>query len=155
MMINEFIERTGFKPTEYYYHAEIEREYEASDMDKDKWCKQWLKNGGIQKAYDAMCKDAAANKLKVDAYEKRITFLQNKEAELTEEVEALRDDRVERINERMELIEFLINSAEKWSASDIREKVIEMIGAKEYIRYKLEHDLNLWELDKELIMTLI
>ena len=155
MMINEFIERTGFKPTEYYYHAEIEREYEASDMDKDKWCKQWLKNGGIQKAYDAMCKDAAANKLKVDAYEKRITFLQNKEAELTEEVEALRDDRVERINERMELIEFLINSAEKWSATDIREKVIEMIGAKEYIRYKLEHDLNLWELDKELIMTLI
>lgn len=155
MMINEFIERTGFKPTEYYYHAEIEREYEASDMDKDKWCKQWLKNGGIQKAYDAMCKDAAANKLKVDAYEKRITFLQNKEAELTEEVEALRDDRVERINERMELIEFLINSAEKWSATDIREKVIEMIGAKEYIRYKLEHDLNLWELDKELIMKLI
>lgn len=155
MMINEFIERTGFKPTEYYYHAEIEREYEASDMDKDKWCKQWLKNGGIQKAYDAMCKDAAANKLKVDAYEKRITFLQNKEAELTEEVEALRDDRVERINERMDLIEFLINSAEKWSATDIREKVIEMIGAKEYIRYKLEHDLNLWELDKELIMTLI
>jgi len=155
MMINEFIERTGFKPTEYYYHAEIEREYEASDMDKDKWCKLWLKNGGIQKAYDAMCKDAAANKLKVDAYEKRITFLQNKEAELTEEVEALRDDRVERINERMELIEFLINSAEKWSATDIREKVIEMIGAKEYIRYKLEHDLNLWELDKELIMKLI
>ena len=155
MMINEFIERTGFKPTEYYYHAEIEHEYEASDMDKDKWCKQWLKNGGIQKAYDAMCKDAAANKLKVDAYEKRVTFLQNKEAELTEEVEALRDDRVERINERMDLIEFLINSAEKWSATDIREKVIEMIGAKEYIRYKLEHDLNLWELDKELIMTLI
>lgn len=155
MMINEFIERTGFKPTEYYYHAEIEREYEASDMDKDKWCKLWLKNGGIQKAYDAMCKDAAANKLKVDAYEKRITFLQNKEAELTEEVEALMDDRVERINERMELIEFLINSAEKWSATDIREKVIEMIGTKEYIRYKLEHDLNLWELDKELIMKLI
>ena len=155
MMINEFIERTGFKPTEYYYHAEIEREYEASDMDKDKWCKQWLKNGGIQKAYDAMCKDAAAHKLKVDAYEKRITFLQNKEAELTEEVEALRDDRVERINERMDLIEFLINSAEKWSATDIREKVIEMTGAKEYIRYKLEHDLNLWELDKELIMKLI
>lgn len=155
MMINEFIERTGFKPTEYYYHAEIEREYEASDMDKDKWCKLWMKNGGIQKAYDAMCKDAAANKLKVDAYEKRITFLQNKEAELTEEVEALRDDRVERINERMDLIEFLINSAEKWSATDIREKVIEMIGAKEYIRYKLEHDLNLWELDKEMIMTLI
>ena len=155
MMINEFVDLTGFKPTDDYYHTEIEPIYERSDMDKRDWCKQWKKNGGIQKAYDTMCKDAAANKLKVDAYEKRITFLQNKEAELTEEVEALRDDRVERINERMELIEFLINSAEKWSASDIREKVIEMIGAKEYIRYKLEHDLNLWELDKELIMTLI
>jgi hypothetical protein len=162
MMINEFIERTGFKPTEYYYHAEIEREYEASDMDKDKWCKQWLKNGGIQKAYDAMCKDAAANKLKVDAYEKRITFLQDKEVDLTEKFEDCKqklfdaNQTIEKLNnERRDLIEFLINSAEEWGASDIRERVISMIGAKEYIRYKIEHDLRLWDLDKKLIMELI
>ena len=58
-------------------------------------------------------------------------------------------------NERKNLIEFLINSAEEWGASDIRERVISMIGAKEYIRYKIEHDLRLWDLDKKLIMTLI
>ena len=162
MMINEFVDLTGFKPTEDYYHKEIEPIYERSDMDKRDWCKQWKKNGGIQKAYDAMCKDAAANFCKVNAYEKRITFLQDKEADLTEKFEDCKqklfdaNQAIEKFNnERKDLIEFLINSAEEWGASDIRERVISMIGAKEYIRYKIEHDLRLWDLDKKLIMELI
>lgn len=153
MTIQEFTDRTGFAPTESYYHSVIEPEYMASsENDKDKWCKAWKRNGGIQKAYDAICKDAAANKLKVDAYEKRITFLQNKEAELTEEVEALRDDRVERINERMDLIEFLIGISERYSSSELRELIINEIGFKAYIAYKLENDMNIWQLDKDAII---
>lgn len=162
MMINEFVDLTGFKPTEDYYHKEIEPIYERSDMDKRDWCKQWKKNGGIQKAYDAMCKDAAANFCKVYSYEERITFLQDKEADLTEKFEDCKqklfdaNQAIEKLNnERKDLIEFLINSAEEWGASDIRERVISMIGAKEYIRYKIEHDLRLWDLDKKLIMELI
>ena len=50
MLISEFIDRTGFRPTEDYYHTVIEPEYNASNLDKDAWCKQWKKNGGIQKA---------------------------------------------------------------------------------------------------------
>ena len=46
MMINEFVDLTGFKPTDDYYHTEIEPIYERSDMDKRDWCKQWKKNGG-------------------------------------------------------------------------------------------------------------
>lgn len=48
MMISEFIERTGFEPTAAEYR-EIEAEYMGCDIDKDKFCRQWKKNGGIQR----------------------------------------------------------------------------------------------------------
>lgn len=47
MMIEEFISRTGVTPSAAEY-AEIEKEYMAADIDKDKFCKLWKKNGGIQ-----------------------------------------------------------------------------------------------------------
>ncbi len=48
MMKSEFIERTGFEPTASEY-KEIEQEYMGCDIDKDKFCKEWVKNGGIQR----------------------------------------------------------------------------------------------------------
>lgn len=48
MMMSEFIERVGFEPTAAEYE-EIEREYMGCDVDKDKFCKDWKKNGGIQR----------------------------------------------------------------------------------------------------------
>lgn len=48
MMMTEFIERVGFEPTAAEY-AEIEQEYMGCDVDKDKFCKEWKKNGGIQR----------------------------------------------------------------------------------------------------------
>ena len=39
--------------------------------------------------------------------------------------------------ERKCLSNFLIDQAEKWSASDLREKAITMIGEREYLRRKL------------------
>ena len=48
MMMSEFIERTKFEPTTAEY-AEIEAEYMGCDIDKDKFCKEWVKNGGIQR----------------------------------------------------------------------------------------------------------
>lgn len=46
MMKSEFIERTGFEPTAEEYD-EIEREYMGCNADKDAFCKQWKKQGGI------------------------------------------------------------------------------------------------------------
>ena len=54
MMIEEFIRLTGFTPDQDYYTNVIEQEYMNSDMDKREWCKKWLEDGGIQKAYIAM-----------------------------------------------------------------------------------------------------
>lgn len=52
MLLEEFSKLTGFKPDQEYYHAYIEPEYLESDLDKISWCKQWVKNGGIQKVYN-------------------------------------------------------------------------------------------------------
>lgn len=49
MMISEFIERTGFEPTYVEYLNDIEPEYMGTEMDKDAFCKQWKKNGGISR----------------------------------------------------------------------------------------------------------
>lgn len=48
MMMCEFIERTGFEPTAAEY-AEIEAEYMGCDVDKDVFCRNWKRNGGIQR----------------------------------------------------------------------------------------------------------
>ena len=48
MMKSEFIERVEFEPTVAEYE-EIEAEYMGTDIDKDQFCKEWKKNGGIQR----------------------------------------------------------------------------------------------------------
>lgn len=53
--------------------------------------------------------------------------------------------------ERKCLANFLIEQAEKWSASDLREKAIAMIGEKEYIRRKIAKGYNLWDADKKIL----
>lgn len=53
--------------------------------------------------------------------------------------------------ERKCLANFLIDQAEKWSASDLRERAISMIGEREYLRIKLAKGYNLWDLDKKLL----
>ncbi len=44
-----------------------------------------------------------------------------------------------------------MDQAEKWSASDLREKAIAMIGEKEYLRRKIAKGYNLWDADKKLL----
>lgn len=139
MLISEFIDRTGFRPTDEYYHEVIEAEYEKSPLTKDEWCKQWKKNGGIQIAYNAMCAKATRDYHVISALETEIK---------TMKIESER----ERDTERDAMAIFLIEQAEKWSATDLRAKAIEMMGAKAYLRYKIEHNISLWEMDKELLI---
>lgn len=57
--------------------------------------------------------------------------------------------------EKDRLADFLIAQAEKWSASDLREKAIEMLGDREYIRRKVTRGFNLWYDDRELINEIL
>lgn len=58
-------------------------------------------------------------------------------------------------DERRRMADFLIEQAEKWSAGDLREKAIAMIGEKDYLRRKIEKGFNLWDADKELLMLVL
>lgn len=55
MTRQEFIDRTGFTPTEDHFKA-IHEEYMAAGagVDKDAFCESWLKNNGPQQVYDWM-----------------------------------------------------------------------------------------------------
>jgi len=53
MTQQEFEQRTGFITTPELY-AEIEAEYMASELDKDKFCKVWIKQGGIEEMSNRM-----------------------------------------------------------------------------------------------------
>ena len=57
--------------------------------------------------------------------------------------------------ERKCLTNLLIDQAEKWSASDLRDKAISMIGEKEYLHRKIFRNFNLWEVDKDLLLELL
>ena len=56
MLLSEFIERTKFQVTAECYHEFIEPEYKGSTLDKDEWCKQWKRQGGISRAYTWQCR---------------------------------------------------------------------------------------------------
>lgn len=155
MLISEFIDRTGFRPTEDYYHTVIEPEYEKSDLDKDVWCKQWKKNGGIQKAYDAMKEDAA------NEFCKNLS-LEEENKKLREQITSLRDENKDLSKTNEELISdndahialmySLIDISERSSSAELRAVIINEIGFKNYIAYKFEHDFNIWQLDRDAII---
>lgn len=159
MLISEFIDRTGFRPTEDYYHTVIEPEYNRSNLDKDAWCKQWKKNGGIQKAYDAMCKQAAREYLRVLSLEEdnknlrnQIDSLRSDNKDLSNTNKQLLNDRKERIDERIAMAYELLEISETYSSAELRNIVIDIIGFKAYISYKFEHDKNIWQLDRDEII---
>lgn len=158
MLISEFIDRTGFRPTEDYYRTEIEPEYNRSNLNKDEWCKQWKKDGGIQKAYNAMCHQAGNDYAQVLTLQGRVKELEEHNGKLIDECNQLyaAKARLEDIEaEKIEMTVFIIEQAEKYGSNELREKAIEIMGAKEYIAYKIDHEINLWQLDKDLILQLL
>lgn len=159
MLISEFIDRTGFRPTEDYYHTEIEPEYNRSNLDKDAWCKQWKKNGGIQKAYDALCRQASneyANVLSLESKNRELNkMIASMDEDLTKYKElsetAMSDLNAAQEREQSMMYE-LLEISEKYSSAELREIVINAIGFKAYISYKFEHDKNIWQLDRDEII---
>lgn len=159
MLISEFIDRTGFRPTEDYYHTVIEPEYNRSNLDKDAWCKQWKKNGGIQKAYDAL-KEQAANEYA------NVMSLESKNRELNKMIASMNEDltvckeRLETVisdlnaaqEREQSMIYELLEISEKYSSAELREIVINAIGFRAYIAYKFEHDMAIWQLDRDKII---
>lgn len=122
----EFIDRTGLTPTDEEY-VTIEAIYMAAEsLDKDEFCREYKKHGNSS----------------------LVKSLFNEVKKMNDLVNTAND--LER-----EYVIFLIEQAEKWSASDLRDKAIAMLGAKEYLIYKLDRGFNLWEADKQLMIKML
>lgn len=83
MLQSEFIERTGLQVTAECYHEFIEPEYDGSTLNKDEWCKQWKRNGGIAKAYSWQVRHDAEKLQKMEdaSNENRALKLRNERLE--------------------------------------------------------------------------
>lgn len=109
MMRSEFIERTKFEPTcdEYY---EIEQEYMGCDVDKDQFCKQWLKAGGVQRLSRMRARriEELEHDLHMEdrAKRRRIEELKNDNNELCRQL----DEAQERIKRLMAQLETIKNA---------------------------------------------
>lgn len=111
----------------------------AGEMDKDTFCADW-------KQTDLTTSNiASALTLEVEQLQGALASA-NKAYENAER--GMRDF-------ADQMADFLILQAEKWSATDLREKAIKMVGFQEYIRRRLEFGFDLWEADRaELIKIL-
>ena len=158
MLQQEFEERVGFTVTSDCYHECIEPEYDASKLEKDEWCKQWKKDHGIQRAYSWMAK-------RVEELEKSIkemgNVLADNEAKVQEiddlktSLESVSNSLASRNKQLSELLCFMIEQSNAYSSTELRAKAIELMGAKEYLRYKLANNLTLWEADRNMLMDII
>ena len=160
MLYSEFTKLVGFEVDDRYYNDVVEHEYCESDIDKQEWCKQWKKNGGIQKAYDWMKKQKDNYQSLFSKYCDDLNACIDERNELRHENHELKNEvaglnrKIENWEQgRKELVEFMIDRSEAMTDPELRLRCINMVGPKEYIRYKMEQGYNLWELDKELILN--
>lgn len=158
MLQQEFEERVGFTVTSDCYHECIEPEYNASKLGKDEWCKQWKKDHGIQRAYSWMAK-------RVEELEKRTKEMGNiladneaKENEIKQlrtELETVSNSLAERNKQLSDLNIFIIEQSNAYSSPELRDKAIKLMGAENYLRYKLMNNLTLWEADRNMLVDII
>lgn len=99
MTKQEFIERTGFTPIDANF-ALIHEEYmeAGQNVGKDQFCKEWLRNGGPQRAYDwarqvgaSAVADMLTVKAERDDLSERMKSLVAKDTELVNENHKLVD----------------------------------------------------------------
>ena len=158
MLQSEFEERVGFTVTSDCYHECIEPEYNASKLEKDEWCKQWKKDHGIQRAYSWMAK--RVEELEKFTEEMGNVFADNEAKtqeidDLKTSLESVSDSLASRNKQLSELLCFMIEQSNAYSSTELRAKAIELMGAKEYLRYKLANNLTLWEADRNLLIEVI
>ena len=158
MLQQEFEERVNFTVTEECYHEFIEPEYAASKLDKDEWCKQWKKDHGIQRAYSWMAKRVEALKKSNSHMSAAIAASNDKEkenADLKHELQIISDSLAARNKQISDLCIFIIEQSNSYSSSELRVKAVELMGVKDYLRYKLANDMPLWEADRNLLIDII
>ena len=139
MTKQEFEALTGKKVTKIEYEY-IERVYMASNFQKAEFCQEWKKNHSLATS-NLVCNLVTEIEVLRGSYE-------TLQKEYTRACDGAK-------NEVSSMADFLILQAEKWSATDLREKAIKMQGAKEYLRRRIEFGFGLWEDDKKALSEIL
>lgn len=115
MTLIEFSQRTGFTPDEQYYHEVIEKEYNRSKLDKDQWCKEWVKNGGIEQAYYDIQKQLQFKHNALENFKAQLKTTVEQLKELTDKYEAQSDELnksqedIKKIKEEYDMFKFKVS----------------------------------------------
>ncbi len=126
MTLSEFNERTNAHLTEDQYKP-VENMYnEAGNIQKDQFCADWKKHNDSVLLQEFFAQSERL-KGKVDAYRNQIN----------------------------EIALFLVDQAEKWSASDLRSMAIQMLGIETYLRIKIQKGYNLWQKDLDALVEIL
>lgn len=126
MQKNEFEQRTGIELTDEQYQRVEDLYLNAGNMDKDEFCKDYKKHGESV-ILNTYFKQSEEQRNRLDTYrEKQIT-----------------------------MAHFLIKKSMVGGDKDMIQMAISLIGEQKYIQHKLKKGYNLFDSDKELIITLI
>lgn len=122
----EFTQRTGIELTDEQYQRVEIMYLNAGNMDKDEFCEDYKKHS-----------DSVILNTYFDQSEK-----------LRNELDAYREKQIN-------MAYFLIKKSMVGGDKDMVQMAISLIGEQKYIQHKLERGYNLFESDKELIISLI
>ena len=139
MTQQEFETRTNWTPSEEAFDY-INRVYMAAgEIDKDTFCKDYMSH----KLHES--KVVGWLTAEVETHRMGQTNLSN---ELNVEVERAAKFRIE-------MGEFLLRQAQETGSVEIREKAIELLGEREYLRRMITGGFDLWEEDRYAIAKLL
>ena len=122
----EFTQRTGIELTDEQYQKVEIMYLNAGNMDKDEFCEDYKKHS-----------DSVILNTYFDQSEK-----------LRNELDVYREKQIN-------MAYFLIKKSMVGGDKDMVQMAISLIGEQKYIQHKLERGYNLFESDKELIISLI
>lgn len=98
MTKQEFTERTGFYPSEGQFFN-ILQDYMESKEDKDTWCKEWVRNGGIKEyskeiaaLFESVSKSESGFKTLFCEYKRMMEFWKTNSEEKSREIEELKNE---------------------------------------------------------------
>ena len=165
MLQKEFEERTGISVSAEEFETIHNLYMNCGDMDKDEFCKIY-KSKTSRVLIDTAVKDLTIANNVMCKNRKEIKRLTEANNSLVEENEELNTDirgyeeavdkmtsEIEKAeSEKLAMMYKLIEISEQYSSAELRELVINEIGFRRYISYKLEHDMSIWALDRADIM---
>ena len=142
MTKQEFETRTGLTLTSNEFDY-VNRIYMAAgSLDEDSFCKEIKEDKkSTLRTSDIVCTLVMENENQAETIRLQGKQLQREQ----ENFDAYNDD----------MADFLIRQAEKWSATDLREKAIKMLGIKEYLCRRIDFGFGLWEEDKKALTEIL